>query len=104
MASVSKSERSYIQSSLRSKPAFRADGRGLTDFRNIFLETGFAPLANGSARVNAGKSALEGGGGTEVIAAVKLEVEDVQGGADEGRIVCNVSWCVIEQMFQFCSS
>lgn len=101
MASVSKSERSYIQSSLHSKPAFRADGRGLSDFRNIFLETGFAPLANGSARVNAGKSALEGGGGTEVIAAVKLEVEDVQGGADEGRIVCNVSWCVIEQMFNF---
>ena len=95
MASISKSEKSYIRESLRSTPAFREDGRSLSDFRNVYLETGIAPLANGSARVNLGKAAQEGGGGTEAIAAVKLEVEDVQlgGGADGGRIVCNVSWC-----------
>ncbi|KAI0693065.1 ribosomal protein S5 domain 2-like protein [Cytidiella melzeri] len=93
MASISKSERSYIQTSLHSTPALRADGRGLFDFRSVFLETGIAPLANGSARVNVGKSPQEGGGGTEVIAAVKLEVEDVQSGdgVDGGRIACNVS-------------
>ncbi|KAI0338118.1 ribosomal protein S5 domain 2-like protein [Trametopsis cervina] len=93
MSSISKSERSYIQSSLHSTPAIRADGRGLADFRHVFLETGIAPLANGSARVNVGKAAHEGGGGTEVIAAVKLEVENVQAGegTEGGRIVCNVS-------------
>jgi exosome complex component RRP42 len=96
MASISKSERSYIQTSLQSTPPIRADGRGLLDFRTVFLETGVAPLANGSAHVNVGKAAEEGGGGTEVIAAVKLEVEDIQTGegVDGGRIVCNVSWCV----------
>ena len=97
MTSVSKAERAYIQAALHSTPPLRADGRGLTDFRTVFLETGVAPLANGSARVNVGKAAQEGGGGTEVIAAVKLEVEDVQfgDGIDGGRIVCNVSWCAL---------
>ena len=97
MASISKSEKSYIQASLRSTPPVRADGRALTDYRTVFLETGVAPLANGSARVNVGKAPQEGGGGTEVIAAAKLEVEDVQSGGDGvdgGRVVCSVSWCV----------
>lgn len=94
--SVSKSEKSYIQSSLHTSQALRADGRSLKDYRTIFLETGVAPLANGSARVNVGKSAHEGGGGTEVIAATKLEVEDVENGdgVDGGRVVCTVLWCV----------
>ncbi|KAI0086767.1 ribosomal protein S5 domain 2-type protein [Irpex rosettiformis] len=93
MISISKSEKSYIQESLRSTLAFREDGRGLSDFRSVFLETGIAPLANGSARVNLGKAGQEGGGGTEAIAAVKLEVEDVQSGdgVDGGRVACNVS-------------
>lgn len=98
MASISKSERSYIQASLHATSPLRADGRGLSDYRMVFLETGIAPLANGSARVNVGKVPQEGGGGTEVIAAVKLEVEDIQSGdgVEGGRVVCNVSWCVVE--------
>ncbi|EKM51311.1 uncharacterized protein PHACADRAFT_129196 [Phanerochaete carnosa HHB-10118-sp] len=90
--SVSKSEKAYIQSSLHAPDALRADGRSLKDFRNVFLETGAAPLANGSARVNLGKASHESGGGTEVIAAVKLEVENVENGdgVDGGRIVCTV--------------
>ena len=97
---ISKSERAYIQSSLQANPPLRADGRGLLDFRTVLLETGVAPLANGSARLNIGKMAREGGGGTEILAAVKLEVEDVQSGdgVDGGRIVCSVTWCATFQL------
>lgn len=104
MASVSKSERSYIQASLHATPPLRADSRSLADYRTIFLETGVAPLANGSARVNVGKAAQEGGGGTEVIAAIKLEVEDIQSGdgVEGGRIACNVSWCVVQAVVSVC--
>ena len=92
---VSKSERAYIQSSLRTTPPLRADGRSLPDYRTVLLETGVAPLANGSAKLNIGKMGREGGGGTEVLAAVKLEVEDVHSGdgVDGGRVVCSVTWC-----------
>lgn len=95
LTSVSKSEKAYIQSSLHAPNALRADGRSLKDFRTVFLETGAAPLANGSACVNLGKTSHEGGGGTEAVAAVKLEVEDVENGdgVDGGRIVCTVIWC-----------
>jgi len=95
--SLSKSEKSYIQTALRDLSPIRADGRTLLDYRSIALETGVASLANGSARVNIGKTAgEESGSGTEVIAAVKLEVEDVlEGeGVDAGRIACTVSWFV----------
>ncbi|OJA18648.1 hypothetical protein AZE42_10845 [Rhizopogon vesiculosus] len=93
MSSISKSEKAYIQSSLLSDPPLRADGRGLTDFRTIALESGVAPLANGSARVSIGRNAYDGGGGTEVVAAAKLEVETVGDGegVDGGRVVCSVS-------------
>ncbi|KAJ7241725.1 ribosomal protein S5 domain 2-like protein [Mycena haematopus] len=96
MASVStsKAEISYIQTGLLSNPPLRADGRGLHDFRTITLETGVAPLANGSAHLNIGKNPHDGGGGTEVLAAAKLEVENVDGrgeGVNGGRIVCTVS-------------
>ena len=102
MASISKSERAYIQTSLQAKPPFRADGRGLTDYRTVFLETGVAPLANGSARVNLGKSAHEGGGGTEVIAAVKLEVEDVENGdgVDGGYATAADLWHCLVQTYE----
>jgi exosome complex component RRP42 len=96
-ALISRSERSYIQAALRAAEPRRADGRGLHDFRAIGLETGVAPLANGSARVNIGvKTAPEGHGGTEVLVAVKLEVESVDedGAGENGRITCGVSWCV----------
>lgn len=90
---ISKSEKSYIQTALQSNPPLRADGRSLLHFRTVLLETGFAPLSNGSARVNIGKNAEEGGGGTEVLAATKLEVEDVGSGdgVDGGRVVVTVS-------------
>lgn len=83
---ASKSEKSYIQTSLLSDPPFRADGRSLGDYRTISLETGVAALANGSARVNAG--------GTDILAACKLEVEDIVtgDGVNSGRISCAVSW------------
>ncbi|KAJ7130316.1 ribosomal protein S5 domain 2-type protein [Mycena epipterygia] len=93
--STSKAEISYIQSGLISTPPLRADGRALHDFRTISLETGVAPLANGSAHLNIGQNPHDGGGGTEVLAAAKLEVENVGLGHDEGvdggRIVCTVS-------------
>jgi exosome complex component RRP42 len=95
--SLSKSEKSYIQTALRDPSPIRADGRSLLDYRSIALETGVASLANGSARVNVGKTAgEESGSGTEVIAAVKLEVENVLEveGVDGGRIACTVSWFV----------
>ena len=101
MSLISKAEKAYIHSSLLSDPPLRADGRGLTDFRTIALESGVAPLANGSARVSIGRSAHDGGGGTEVVAAAKLEVESVGDaeGVDGGRIACSVSWydfCIIQ--------
>lgn len=91
--SLSKAEKTYIQASLQSPSASRADGRPLHDYRSIAIETGVAPLANGSVRVNIGKNSSNGGG-TEVLGAVKLEVENVSGKTD-GRIVCSVSWCVV---------
>lgn len=96
MSSISKAEKAYIQSSLLSDPPLRADGRGLTDFRTIAFESGVAPLANGSARVSIGRAPHDGGGGTEVVAAAKLEVESVGDGegVDGGRLVCSVSWYV----------
>lgn len=101
MASSSKSEQAYIRSSLLAEPPFRHDGRTLSDYRPIALETGVAPLANGSARVSIGGATLVGTGGslpgTEVIAAVNLEVEDVSAskkeGKQRGRLSCSVSWC-----------
>ncbi|TFK35812.1 ribosomal protein S5 domain 2-type protein [Crucibulum laeve] len=90
--SISKAEKSYIQAGFLSSPPLRADGRALHDFRSVALETGVAPLANGSARLSIGANAHDGGGGTEVLAATKLEVENVEeDGCDGGRIVCTVT-------------
>lgn len=94
-ASISKAEKSYIQAGLLTSPPRRADGRYLHDFRAIYLETGVAPLSNGSARLSIGRNPLDGSGGTEVLAAVKLEVENIEEQTlDGGRIACNVSWYV----------
>ena len=93
-APLSKAEKAYIQSALTAQPALRADGRGPLDFRPVALQTGVAPLANGSARVRIGGGLGEAGGGTEVLAAVKLEIEviDAPGAGAEarapGRLVC----------------
>ncbi|KAF9511629.1 hypothetical protein BS47DRAFT_1377112 [Hydnum rufescens UP504] len=85
---ISKSEQSYIRSSLLAGDSHRADGRGLDRFRTISLQAGgdVAPLANGSARVNIG--------GSEVIAAVKLEGpsgDDEALGRNGGRISCTIT-------------
>ena len=93
--SLSKAEKSYIQTSILSDPPHRADGRPLKVYRQVELETGVAPLANGSAKVSIGREGKNIGGGTEVIAATKLEVEDLdEEGVQGGRVVCAVSWLV----------
>ncbi|KAH7888151.1 ribosomal protein S5 domain 2-like protein [Phlebopus sp. FC_14] len=101
MTSLSKAEKAYIQSSLLSDPPLRQDGRGPEDFRLIALETGVAPLANGSAKVCIGRSGSNRGGdtegasgaagSTEVVAAVKLEVDGVGEQEEGGKVVCTVS-------------
>jgi exosome complex component RRP42 len=99
--SLSKSEKSFIRTALGESSPIRADGRSLLDYRSIALETGVASLANGSARVNIGKTAgEESGSGTEVIAAVKLEVESVLDGdgVEGGRVVCTVTWFVSDSV------
>ncbi|KAF8130595.1 ribosomal protein S5 domain 2-type protein [Boletus edulis] len=99
MTSLSKAEKSYIQSSLLSDPPLRLDGRSLEDYRPIALETGVVPLANGSAKVCIGRPGRGGyvqeaggvGGGTEVVAGVKLEVAGVGDGEGGGKVACTVS-------------
>jgi len=94
--SLSKAEKSYIQASFQATPPLRGDGRGLHDYRTIALETGIAPLANGSARLKIGQASDQALDGTEVMAAARLEVVDTESsGAEEGRISCSVSWCVL---------
>ncbi|KAF9005209.1 ribosomal protein S5 domain 2-type protein [Cyathus striatus] len=82
---ISKAERSYIQTGLLFKSPQRADGRSLLDFRSVALETGVAPLANGSARISIGRSQHDGAGGTEDVEESESE------GTDGGRLVCTVS-------------
>ncbi len=95
---LSKAEKSYILTGLTTTQTGpnRADGRSLTDYRTIALETGVAPLANGSARLSIGRNLNDNGGGTEVLAAAKLEVESLDEAFGEetleGRFVVNVSW------------
>ncbi|KAI0287511.1 ribosomal protein S5 domain 2-like protein [Russula brevipes] len=91
---LSKSEKSYIQTSLQAQSPLRADGRPLHKFRSVTLQTGTVPLANGSAHLNLGRASDESVGGTEVLAAAKLEVENIGVGCDGvegGRVVCAVS-------------
>lgn len=83
---LSKAEKSYIVTSLTSSPPLRQDGRAPHDYRIISVITGdeVAPLANGSAKIRVG--------GTEVVSAVRLEVEDLTStDAHKGRIRCNVT-------------
>lgn len=103
---LSKSEKTYIQSSLQAQSPLRGDGRSLHQFRDITLQTGVVPIANGSARLTLGRSSDESMGGTEVLAAAKLEVEDIASlgsststGVEGGRIACSVSWCVNPRFF-----
>ncbi|KAF8632708.1 hypothetical protein AX15_001732 [Amanita polypyramis BW_CC] len=92
LVSLSKAEKSYVQTGILSDPSLRADGRPLKSYRNVELETGVAPLANGSARVSIGREGKHVGGGTEVVAATKLEVEGLdEEGVEGGRMVCTVS-------------
>ena len=105
---LSKSEKAYIQTSLQAQSPLRGDGRSLHEFRSVTLQTRVVPIANGSAHLNLGRSSDESIGGTEVLAAAKLEVEDIASasaaaldnsngdgnGVEGGRIACSVSWCV----------
>jgi exosome complex component RRP42 len=87
---LSKAEKSYIVTSLTSSPPLRQDGRGPLDYRVVSVVTGdeVAPLANGSAKVRVG--------GTEVVTAVRLEVEDLtKTDSSKDRIRCGVTWCVL---------
>lgn len=104
---LSKSEKAYIQTSLQAQSPLRGDGRSLHEFRSVTIQTRLVPVANGSAHLNLGRASDENIGGTEVLAAAKLEVEDIAAAAsapldssgngndvEGGRIVCSVSWCV----------
>lgn len=98
---LSKAEKTYIQSSILSNPPLRTDNRAPADYRPIALETAVVPLANGSAKVCIGRRGRGGyvqeaggaGGGTEVVVGVKLEVAGTSKEEDEGgKIACTVSW------------
>ena len=67
---LSPSERSYILTGIAHPTApTRIDGRSLLSSRPISISYGDAPQASGSARVVLGE--------TEVLAGIRLEVEDV---------------------------
>ena len=94
---LSKAEKSYVQDGLRQST--RADGRGMEDYRAISLETGVSALANGSAKVGIGVG-VDGAGGTQVVVATKLEVEDVADSDEqEGRVACTGTWYVFSILF-----
>jgi exosome complex component RRP42 len=58
----------------------RLDGRGLTDFRNIRIETGLIQNAEGSAQVDIGN--------TRVLAGVKLDVDEpMEDTPDQGNLI-----------------
>lgn len=93
MATLSPAERTYIISGL-SHPTdpTRLDGRTLLTPRSIEVSYGDAPQASGSARV-----ILDGA--TEVVAGIRLEVQDIdtssKGKGKEGwRAVVEVDVCV----------
>ena len=96
----SPSELSYasqpLAHSTQSKPfgesLLRSDARAALAYRDIGLETGVAQGTIGSARV-----IVEGAGGsTEIWAAVRGEVEDLDEtqGEGMGKVVVNVEWSV----------
>lgn len=77
---LSPAEQDYILQGL-SHPTTptRLDGRPLLSHRPIVVSYGEAPQASGSSRVTLG-------GGTEVIAGIRLEVgDDVAGGGEKGK-------------------
>ena len=66
-ATLSRTEQSFLLDGLRSKPAERADRRGLHDYRMMQVDTDMSLQADGSARVVLGS--------TEVHCGVKAEIE-----------------------------
>jgi exosome complex component RRP42 len=76
---VSVSERSYVQDSLLSD--FRTDGRSRLDWRTFSVAADVAPQANGSARIRLG--------GSDILAACRLEVEEQAAGS----LDVFVDWC-----------
>jgi len=60
----------------------RLDGRGLTDYRELKIEVGLIKKANGSAMVKLGN--------TQVIAGIKVEVDEpFSDMPDKGLFICN---------------
>ncbi|KAG8841823.1 hypothetical protein FRB96_006777 [Tulasnella sp. 330] len=89
MTSISKSEAAYIAGALLATPTpTRADGRTLLDYRAISVETGVAPAANGSGRAVIG---AVGNDATEIVAAVRLEVEDLSSEDGDKPFSCSVT-------------
>jgi exosome complex component RRP42 len=82
--SISASELGYIKESL--KQDYRQDGRTRLDWRALSVARSVARSANGSARCRLG--------GTDVLAACRLEVEEVE----QGSLECFVEWCVFSSM------
>lgn len=108
MSAISKAEVGYIRDGLTADFPSRADGRGLTDFRPIFVETGVAELANGSGRAILGGSGGIGIGtaelGTEVIVAAQLEVEEIDQAGDPPASY-DVTWCAFPvEIFKLANS
>ncbi|XP_024538320.1 exosome complex component RRP42 [Selaginella moellendorffii] len=64
MVALSRSELDYIEGGV--KHDLRSDGRGRYHFRNLSIQVGIIPQANGSARVRLG--------GTDLIVSVKAEL------------------------------
>lgn len=68
----------------------RNDGRDRMDYRDLAVDNGVLPQAHGSARVTVGRD-LVGGGGTDVLAAVKAELATpAQEAPGQGFVVVSV--------------
>ncbi|CAM9524218.1 unnamed protein product [Choristocarpus tenellus] len=77
---TSKSEREYV--TLGVELGIRGDGRGRLDYRAVAVQAGVLPQSNGSARVTIAHN------GTDVLAAVKVEVGEPEVGfPSRGRVV-----------------
>ncbi len=70
----------------------REDGRGFDDIRELKIETGYVPRANGSAFVHLGN--------TKVIAGVKTQVETPYGDTpNRGNFMTSAEFCIMASPF-----
>mmetsp|Transcript_60490 Transcript_60490/g.82994 ORF Transcript_60490/g.82994 Transcript_60490/m.82994 type:complete len:306 (-) Transcript_60490:304-1221(-) len=68
---LSDAEKKYLTIGIGQQ--IRNDGRGLSDYRSVSIDSGVIPRSFGSARVTIGRDPC-GTSGTDVLAAVKAEV------------------------------